>query len=120
MDQPDESDDSQPISTEQEGLPLEHALSGPEPVTAEPPKEKTQSVARSAGIVSIARIGSRVPVPVREIVFARYFGAGFLYDAYQVAFTIRNVLRALFAEGALSAAFVKVFPDYQLKKSEEE
>ena len=65
-------------------------------------------------------MGSRVLGLVREIVFARYFGAGFLYDAYQVAFTIPNVLRDLFAEGAFSAAFVKVFTDYQLKKSEEE
>jgi putative peptidoglycan lipid II flippase len=120
MDQPDKSDDSQQISTEQEGLPLEHALSGPEPTLTEPPKEKTQSVAKSAGIVSIAVMGSRVLGLVREMVFARYFGAGFLYDAYQVAFTIPNVLRDLFAEGALSAAFVKVFTDYQLKKSEEE
>jgi putative peptidoglycan lipid II flippase len=124
MDQPDKSADNQttstPIEISDEGLPLEHALSGPEPTLTEPPKEKTQSVARSAGIVSIAVMGSRVLGLVREMVFARYFGAGFLYDAYQVAFTIPNVLRDLFAEGALSAAFVKVFTDYQLKKSEEE
>jgi putative peptidoglycan lipid II flippase len=54
------------------------------------------------------------------MVFARYFGAGFIYDAYQVAFRIPNVLRDLFAEGALSAAFVKVFTDYQINKSEKE
>ena len=54
------------------------------------------------------------------MVFANYFGAGFLYDAYQVAFRIPNVLRDLFAEGALSAAFVKVFTDYQINKSEKE
>ncbi|HEV7643867.1 MAG TPA: murein biosynthesis integral membrane protein MurJ [Pyrinomonadaceae bacterium] len=124
MNPTDKPEDSQPIPTSvealEEGLPLEHALSGPEPVTAEQPKEKTQSVAKSAGIVSVAVMGSRVLGLVREMVFARYFGAGFLYDAYQVAFTIPNVLRDLFAEGALSAAFVKVFTDYQLKKSEEE
>ena len=54
------------------------------------------------------------------MVFARYFGAGFLYDAYLVGFRIPNLLRDLFAEGALSAAFVKVFTDYQLKSSEAE
>ena len=120
MDQPDKSEDSQQISTEQEGLPLEHGLSGSPPLIEEIQVEKTQSVAKSAGIVSVAVMGSRVLGLVREIVFARYFGAGFLYDAYQVAFTIPNVLRDLFAEGALSAAFVKVFTDYQLKRSEEE
>ena len=88
--------------------------------TAEKPPEKTASVARSAGIVSIAVMGSRVMGLVREMIFANFFGAGFLYDAYQVAFTIPNTLRDLFAEGALSAAFVKTFTDYQLKKSEEE
>ncbi len=81
---------------------------------------KQTSVARSAGIVSIAVMFSRVLGLVREQVFAYYFGAGFLYDAYQAAFTIPNVLRDLFAEGALSAAFVKVFTDYQIKKGEQE
>ncbi len=63
---------------------------------------------------------SRVLGLVREQIFAFYFGAGFLYDAYQAAFTIPNVLRDLFAEGALSAAFVKVFTDFQINKSEKE
>lgn len=83
-------------------------------------KEKHTSVARSAGIVSIAVMGSRVMGLVREMVFAKYFGAGFLMDAYQVGFRIPNTLRDLFAEGALSAAFVKTFTDYQTKRSEEE
>jgi putative peptidoglycan lipid II flippase len=85
-----------------------------------PTPTKQQSVAKSAGIVSIAVMFSRVLGLVREIIFARYFGAGFLSDAYQVAFRIPNVLRDLFAEGALSAAFVKVFTDYQINKSEKE
>jgi putative peptidoglycan lipid II flippase len=84
------------------------------------PPSKQQSVARSAGIVSIAVMFSRVLGLVREQVFAYYFGAGFLNDAFQLAFRIPNVLRDLFAEGALSAAFVKVFTDYQINKSEKE
>src|SRR5215217_1033790 len=91
----------------------------PEPRESAPATKQT-SVARSAGIVSIAVMFSRVLGLVREQVFAYYFGAGFLYDAYQAAFTIPNVLRDLFAEGALSAAFVKVFTDYQIKKGEAE
>src|SRR5690606_13124939 len=47
-----------------------------------------------------------------------FFGAGFLTDAYVVAFRLPNVLRDLFAEGALSVAFVKVFTDYQIKLGE--
>jgi putative peptidoglycan lipid II flippase len=91
---------------------------------AEPETEKSHtkqtSVAKSAGIVSIAVMFSRVLGLVREMIFANFFGAGFLYDAYQAAFTLPNVLRDLFAEGALSAAFVKVFTDYQIKKGEAE
>lgn len=79
-----------------------------------------RSVARSAGIVSIAVLFSRVLGLVRETIFAKYFGAGFLYDTFLVGFRIPNLLRDLFAEGALSAAFVKVFTDYQIKKSEHE
>ncbi|HXG86588.1 MAG TPA: murein biosynthesis integral membrane protein MurJ [Pyrinomonadaceae bacterium] len=94
--------------------------SSAERIDAEKPATKQTSVARSAGIVSIAVMFSRVLGLAREIIFARYFGAGFLNDAYQVAFRIPNVLRDLFAEGALSAAFVKVFTDYQINKSERE
>lgn len=87
---------------------------------AKPSVTKQTSVARSAGIVSIAVMFSRVLGLLREMIFARYFGAGFLYDAYVVAFRIPNVLRDLFAEGALSVAFVKVFTDYQINKGEKE
>lgn len=108
--------DNQPAGEEPE------SLTGPdagEIVEAEEPPKQT-SVARSAGIVSIAVMFSRVLGLVREKVFAHFFGAGFLYDAFVVAFKIPNILRDLFAEGALSAAFVKVFTDYQIKKTEAE
>ena len=88
--------------------------------TADAPTTRQTSVARSAGVVSIAVMFSRVLGLVREQVFAFYFGAGFLNDAFQFAFRIPNVLRDLFAEGALSAAFVKVFTDYQITKNEQE
>ena len=84
------------------------------------PEKAARSVARSAGIVSIAVMGSRVLGLVREQVFAAVFGAGYLFDSYLVAFRIPNLLRDLFAEGALSVAFVKTFTDYQVKRSEEE
>jgi putative peptidoglycan lipid II flippase len=70
---------------------------------------KPRSVARSAGIVSLAVMGSRVLGLVRELVFAAFFGAGFATDAFIIAFRIPNLLRDLFGEGALSAAFVTTF-----------
>lgn len=108
----------QAVATRNEGVALKDELTA---TTARPAtKEKSHSVARSAGIVSIAVMGSRVLGLVREQVFANYFGAGFVNDAFQVAFRVPNMLRDLFAEGALSVAFVKTFTDYIEKKSEEE
>jgi len=49
---------------------------------------------------------SRVLGVIREQIFARLFGAGLYADALVVAFRIPNMLRDLFAEGALSAAFI--------------
>ena len=103
-----------------EELPEKAADSNQETERIETSKPEPRSVARSAGIVSIAVMFSRVLGLAREMIFAKYFGAGFLYDAFLVGFRIPNILRDLFAEGALSAAFVKVFTDYQLKKSEAE
>lgn len=63
---------------------------------------------------------SRVLGLVREQVFAGLFGAGYTYDAFVVAFRIPNLLRDLFGEGALSAAFVTVFSAYDTNRSQED
>src|SRR5262245_54057761 len=52
---------------------------------------------------------SRVLGLVREQVMASLFGAGLMTDAFNVAFRIPNLLRDLFAEGAMSSAFVPTF-----------
>lgn len=66
-------------------------------------------VARHAGVVGAATMLSRVLGLVREQVMASLFGAGFASDAFNVAFRIPNLLRDLFAEGAMSSAFVPTF-----------
>jgi len=76
------------------------------PPPATPAAAREGGLARAAGIVSLATLVSRVLGLVREQVFAAFFGAGFAVDAFQVAFRIPNLLRDLFAEGAMSAAFV--------------
>jgi len=78
------------------------------------------SVARNAGIISLAVMASRVLGLVRDQVFAALFGAGLQYDAFLTAFRIPNLLRDLFAEGALSAAFVTTFTQVQQTKGEQE
>ncbi|UZW76855.1 murein biosynthesis integral membrane protein MurJ [Alkalimarinus sediminis] len=59
---------------------------------------------------------SRILGLVRDIVIARYFGAGAGADAFFVAFKIPNFLRRLFAEGAFSQAFVPVLSEYRTNK----
>jgi putative peptidoglycan lipid II flippase len=66
-------------------------------------------LARRAGVVGAAVFASRILGLVREQVFAVFFGAGRELDAFITAFRIPNLLRDLFAEGALSAAFVTTF-----------
>jgi putative peptidoglycan lipid II flippase len=61
---------------------------------------------------------SRVMGLVREMVQAHLFGAGFAMDAFNVAFRIPNLLRDLFAETALSAAFVPVLTAEKAKSKE--
>jgi putative peptidoglycan lipid II flippase len=68
-----------------------------------------KSSARSAGVVGIAVMCSRLLGLVREQVFAALFGAGRNYDIFLIAFRVPNLLRDLFAEGALSTAFVTTF-----------
>jgi putative peptidoglycan lipid II flippase len=73
---------------------------------AQPPEAQ---VVRSAGIVSAAVLFSRLTGLVREVVMANRFGAGFAHDAFLLGFRISNLSRDLFAEGALSSAFVPTF-----------
>ncbi len=63
----------------------------------------------AAGFVSLATLISRILGVGREMVMAHYFGAGLFTDAFNVAYRIPNLLRDLFAEGALSSAFVPTF-----------
>ena len=64
---------------------------------------------RATGIVGIAILCSRVLGLIREMVFAGLFGAGRNLDAFLMAFRLPNLLRDLFAEGALSTAFITTF-----------
>lgn len=69
----------------------------------------TARLARSAGLVSLATMTSRLLGLVRDQVLAARFGSGDQMDAFNVAFRLPNLLRDLFAEGAMSAAFVPTF-----------
>ncbi len=64
---------------------------------------------KAAGIIGLAVMCSRVLGLAREQVCAALFGGGGAMDAFTAAFRIPNLLRDLFAEGALSTAFVTTF-----------
>jgi len=64
---------------------------------------------RATGVVGIAILCSRILGLLREVVFASLFGATKNMDAFLTAFRAPNMLRDLFAEGALSTAFVTTF-----------
>jgi putative peptidoglycan lipid II flippase len=64
---------------------------------------------KAAGIIGLAVMCSRILGLARELIFAALFGGGRALDAFTVAFRIPNLLRDLFAEGALSTAFVTTF-----------
>ena len=78
--------------------------------TAEGSRSGTERLnTRAAGVVGLAVLCSRVLGLAREQIFAALFGGGRIMDAFTIAFRIPNLLRDLFAEGALSTAFVTTF-----------
>ncbi|HEY1458278.1 MAG TPA: murein biosynthesis integral membrane protein MurJ [Solirubrobacteraceae bacterium] len=72
-------------------------------------------MARNTAIFSIATGISRIVGLGREIVFASYFGTTPFASAYTIAFLVPNLVANLFAQSALSAAFVPVFTDLLAK-----
>src|SRR5256885_5339599 len=80
--------------------------------TAAPPAPDSRAErlnTRAAGVVGLAVLCSRVLGLAREQIFAALFGGGRVMDAFTIAFRIPNLLRDLFAVGALSTAFLTVF-----------
>ena len=75
---------------------------------------------KSAGLVSLAVMSSRLLGLVREQVFAALFGASAGMDAFIAAFRAPNLLRDLFAEGALSTAFITTFSEKITKEGDGE
>jgi putative peptidoglycan lipid II flippase len=74
--------------------------------------EHRSGLLKSAGIVSAAIAMSRITGLLRESVLSWLFGAGAIYDAYVLGFRIPSLTRELFAEGALSSAFIPTFTRY--------
>jgi putative peptidoglycan lipid II flippase len=92
----------------------------PKPASAPPSAKQSPGLLRSTAVVSSMTLLSRVLGLVRDVVFARFFGAGLVMDAFFVAFKIPNIFRRFFAEGAFSQSFVPVFTEYDETRSRED
>src|SRR5688572_8893175 len=68
-------------------------------------------IARNTVIFSVATGLSRIAGLAREVVASSYFGTQGRFSAFTVAFQVPNLVRSLFADAALSAAFVPVFTE---------
>jgi putative peptidoglycan lipid II flippase len=77
-------------------------------------------VARNTVLFSVATGFSRVAGLAREIVAASYFGTSGAASAFTIAFQLPNLVRGLFADAALSAAFVPVFAEFLEQKRRRE
>jgi len=95
----------------------------PAPETSRPAEQPVKSVAKpmakAALLLSVATLVSRILGLLREQVFAALLGAGYYGDAFTMAFRLPNLLRDLFAEGALSAAFQPAFIEIRKKSGPE-
>jgi putative peptidoglycan lipid II flippase len=81
--------------------------------------KEPKSLLKSAGAMSLATLLSRILGLARDQVLSYYFGAGLVTDAFLAAFRIPNLLRDLFAEGALSSAFVPTFTAERVNRGDE-
>lgn len=77
----------------------------------------SRALIKSTSVVGGMTLVSRALGLVRDLVFARFFGAGLGMDVFVIAFQIPNFFRRMFGEGAFSQAFVPVFSEYRTKKN---
>ncbi len=101
--------EAEAASSPTDAADAERGISPDAPKANDSAASERRGLLRSTAIVSAATTASRILGLIREQLFAALIGAGFYGDAFVVAFRIPNLLRDLFAEGALSAAFVPTF-----------
>ena len=78
---------------------------------AQAPSSAAGRIARNTAIFSVLTGLSRIAGLVREVVASSYFGTSGAFSAFTFAFQVPNLVRSLFADAALSAAFVPVFTE---------
>ncbi|MGE5197763.1 MAG: murein biosynthesis integral membrane protein MurJ [Deltaproteobacteria bacterium] len=79
-----------------------------------------KSILKSAGVIGLATLASRLLGFIRDVVIARLFGVYAYAQAFVIAFKIPNLFRDLVGEGAANAAFVPVFSEYRIRHDDKE
>jgi len=79
-----------------------------------------KSILKSASIISLVTIASRILGYVRDQRITLLLGTSFAADAYVLAYRIPNLFRRLVAEGSMTASFIPVFTTYMRERSKEE
>ncbi len=79
----------------------------------------TSHYVKSAGIVGLSTFASRLLGLIRDMALAAVFGASWVLDAFLLAFTVPNLFRQFFGEGAVSSAFLPVFTEVNQKQGKE-
>jgi len=74
---------------------------------------------KSSAAVAAATMASRLLGLVREVVYARFMGAGWVADAFTLAYMVPNLFRRLLGEGALTAAFIPIFKQTEKQDGKE-
>ena len=80
----------------------------------------SRALFKATSLVGGMTLISRILGFARDMVLARYFGAGMVMDAFTQAFKIPNFGRRTFGEGAFSLAFVPVISEYKTTRSHED
>ncbi|MBU2437844.1 MAG: murein biosynthesis integral membrane protein MurJ, partial [Acidobacteria bacterium] len=82
-------------------------------------QDQNRRLMRSTLAVSVPTVVSRVLGYVRDLLQAYFLGTSGSADAFNIAYTIPNLLRRLMGEGAMTAAFVPVFTRMKNEKNKE-
>src|SRR6186997_2791091 len=75
---------------------------------------------KASGAMAAATMASRLLGMVREMVYAAFMGNTGVASAFTLAFQVPNLFRRLLGEGALTAAFIPIFKQKEVKEGESE
>jgi putative peptidoglycan lipid II flippase len=82
--------------------------------------QSKRKISRSAGVIGVATLVSRILGFIRDVVIARLFGIDLYAQAFVIAFKLPNLFRDLVGEGASNSAIVPVFSEYLAKDKKAE